>query len=273
MNMRTLDGRVALITGAGGGSRGGIGAAIARCLAAQGARIAVNDLSHERAGSTVDELRALGAEAWATIGNVADPDEADEIVARTVEHFGQLDVLVNNAGIAGDRTEVERMSSENWLRVIQVDLNGPFYTTRAAIRVMRPRRFGRIINISSIAAERVSYFAGAAYTAAKAGLLGFTRHVAVEVSRYGITVNALLPGMTETPLMREHASSDALRTLAEAIPVLRTASPEDIGFVVAFLASEQAGYLSGSSIVVDGAMSVLPGDFRSYRKSTTKETV
>lgn len=267
-----LDGYVALITGAGGGAKGGIGAGIARCLAREGAGIAVNDLTEEWAEATVQELRAMGAEAWPVLGSVGDSAQAEAMVLRAVEHFGQLDVLVNNAGVAGDKTAVELTSDEQWLGVIQVNLNGPFFTSRAAIRFMRLRGFGRIINISSVAGARASLFAGAAYTATKSGLLGFTRHLAAEVSQFGITVNALLPGMTETPLMRANASPEKLRRLAESTPALRTAVPEDIGWAVAFLASHEAGYISGTAIPVDGALSVLPGDFSSYRTPSEKNT-
>lgn len=272
MASKRLEGMVALVTGAGGGERGGIGAGIARCLAREGARVAVNDLTMESAAATVAQLQALGVEALPVLGNVADSAQADALIANTVEHFGHLDILVNNAGIGGGAMAVERMSDEDWLRVINVNLNGPFYTSRAAVRVMRPRRFGRIINIASVAAIRVSFLGGAAYTASKAGLLGLTRHLAAEVAQYGITVNAVMPGATATPLFRSRANEEALAKIAGAIPAQRLADPEDMGNIVAFLASREAGYLTGAAIPVDGAVTVLPGDFSAYRANSGKDT-
>lgn len=272
MTNRRLERMVALVTGAGGGENGGIGAGIARCLAREGARVAVNDLTVGSASATVAQLQAMGVEALAVLGNVADAAQAETLIADTVEHFGQLDILVNNAGIGGGATAVERMTDEDWLRVVAVNLNGPFYTSRAAVRVMRPRRFGRIVNIASVAAIRVSFLGGAAYTASKAGLLGLTRHLAAEVAQYGITVNAVMPGATATPLFRSRANDDAITKIAGAIPAQRLARPEDMGAVVAFLASREAGYLTGAEIPVDGAVTVLPGDFTAYRASSGKDT-
>lgn len=268
---RSLEGMIALVTGAGGGERGGIGAGIARCLAREGARVAVNDLAGESAAATVAQLQALGAEAWPVLGNVADSAQAASLVARTVEHFGHLDILVNNAGIGGGPAAVERMTDEDWHQVINVNLHGPFYTSRAAVQMMRPRGFGRIINIASVAAIRISYLGGAAYTASKAGLLGLTRHLAAEVAQHGITVNAVLPGATLTPLFQSRASEELVAKIGEGIPAQRLASPEEMGWIVAFLASREAGYLTGAAIPVDGAATVLPGDFTAYRSKSGKD--
>ena len=270
MSDRRLEGMVALVTGAGGGEAGGIGAGIARCLAQQGARVAVNDLNADYAAKTVQQLQAMGAEAWSVLGSVADSAQAAGLVSGTVEHFGQLDILVNNAGVSG-RSPVVRMPDEEWLRVIGVNLHGPFFTSRAAVPLMRERGFGRIINIASVAAIRISFLGGASYTASKAGLLGLTRHLAAEVAQYGITVNAILPGGTVTPLFKSNAPVEKMAELVKSSPAQRLAEPEDMGRLAAFLASREAGYITGTAIPVDGAVTVLPGDFSTYQANSGKE--
>lgn len=269
---KPLDGMVALITGAGGGESGGIGAGIARCLARAGARVAVNDLTAAAAEATVAQLHELGAQAWPVVGDISDSACATALVTETAERCGQIDILVNNAGIGGSGVAVEHLSDAQWHRVMAVNLNGPFFTSRAAVRLMRPRRFGRIINIASIAAIRISFLAGAAYTASKEAVLGLTRHLAAEVTQHGITVNAVLPGFTITPLVRSQTTAHSRKAIADGIPAQRGADPEEIGALAAFLAGRQAGYITGAAIPVDGAVTVLPGDFRHYRAHSGKET-
>lgn len=271
MRSKRLEGMVALITGAGGGEGGGIGAGIARCLAREGACIAVNDLTPDSAAATVHQLQAMGAEAWLVLGNVADSTQAASLVTATVEQFRRLDILVNNAGITGSSAIVERTSDEEWHQVMNVNLHGPFYTSRAAVPVMRAQGFGRIISISSMAGIRIGATSGACYTASKSGLLGLTRHLAAEVAQYGITVNTILPGAVLTPLIKAHASEEMLRTIAGRAPAQRLADPEEIGSLAAFLASREAGYITGAAIPVDGAMTVLPGDFNAYRSARRDE--
>lgn len=264
----SLDGLVALVTGAGGGEQAGIGGAIARCLARAGARVAVNDLTEAAAAATVAQLQAMGAGgagAVALAGDVTDPEQADGLVQRTVDHFGQIDILVNNAGILGHAALVKDLTDDDWAQVLNVNLHGPFYTSRAAVQAMKPRRFGRIINISSVAGLRVSLRGSAAYTATKEALYGLTRHLAVEVSQHGITANALMPGYTLTPSTVADLDDEALAGFANSIPALRGADPEEVGMMVAFLASPAAGYVTGAAIPMDGAISVVPGGFGMYR--------
>jgi len=266
-----LDGMVALITGSGGGPQGGIGAGIARSMAAAGAKVAVNELTEESAAATVEELRQMGSEAWAVIGSVAESQSATALVTRTADHFGQLDILVNNAGIITSPA-VERTEDENWHRILDVNLHGPFYTCRAAVRLMHPKGFGRIINISSVAGIRISYLGGAAYTTSKSGLIGFTRHLASEVAQYGITVNALLPGMTSTPLFCARTTPETRTKMGNSCPAGYMANPDDMGGLAVFFASREADYVTGTAVPVDGGFSLLPGDFSSYRILSNKDS-
>jgi 3-oxoacyl-[acyl-carrier protein] reductase len=256
--MAALDGLAALVTGAGGG----IGAAIARELARAGAAVVVNDLDGAAAAATAG---AIGPRARAHAADVSDPEAAAGLVAAASEH-GRLDVLVNCAGILG-RARVADMSDEEWRRVLAVNLDGCFHTCRAAVPVMERAGFGRIVNVASIAGIRISYVGSAAYTASKAGLIGFTRHLAVEVAPAGITVNAVLPGVTATPLL-EGADLDAL---AASIPAGRAATPEDHAALVAFLAGPAAGHITGAAIPIDGGISLLPGSYAAYRASSGKD--
>ncbi|MBX5467402.1 MAG: SDR family oxidoreductase [Firmicutes bacterium] len=257
---------VALVTGGGRGADGGMGAAICRVFGQAGARVAVNDVTAEATEATVRQLEAMGAEAIGLVGDVSNRQSAESLVARTVERFGRIDILVNNAGIGGRRAPVVELRDEDWEAVLAVNLHGPFFLARAAIPHMRQQRFGRIINIASLAALRVSLLGGAQYTASKEALWGFTRHLAVEVTQHGITVNAIMPGYTLTPLVMAHTSPEARDRIAQGIPSLRGATPEEIAYVALFLASREAGQVSGVAIPVDGAVSVLPGDITKRRQ-------
>ncbi|PBC51511.1 SDR family NAD(P)-dependent oxidoreductase [Rhodococcus sp. ACPA1] len=265
-----LSGRIALVTGAGGGEAGGIGAGIARCLGAQGATVCVNDIDATSAQRTVDELNTAGVKAFPVVGSVGDSESADAMIRTVEDTIGPLDILVNNAGIVG-RSSVANTSDDEWKRVLGVNLDGPFYMSRAALTAMRPRGYGRIVNIASIAGIRISYLGGIAYTASKSGLLGLTRHMAAEVAQHGITVNAVLPGVTITPLVESATTEESRAAIAESVPAQRAGRPEDVGWTVCYLASDHAAYISGTSVPVDGAMTVLPGDFSGYRSNSHKD--
>jgi 3-oxoacyl-[acyl-carrier protein] reductase len=254
-----LEGRVAIVTGAGGGPGGGIGAGIARVLSSKGARIAVNDISPEGADATVEELRARGVDAAGFVADIGDSGYAQRLVESVAEHFGRLDILVNNAGISGSHA-IETMPDEEWHHVLDVNLSGPFYTSRAAIPFLKESGAGRVVYISSIAAVQIATAGGAAYTASKEGLLGLARQLAAEVGRFGITANAILPGMVLTPLQArvwEKMGEEAVARRVASIPAGRGATPDEIGHVVAFLASDGAAYVNGAAIRVDGAMTVV----------------
>jgi 3-oxoacyl-[acyl-carrier protein] reductase len=235
----------ALVTG---GSRG-IGAAIAQALAADGWAVAVNYRSGaEAAQRVVDEIAEAGGTAVAIGGDVADPETADRLFAQLEEELGPVAVLVNNAGVRDDNLALQ-IDDEAWDRVIDTNLTAAFRLTRRAVRGMIRRRHGRVINIASIVGLRAN--AGQAnYAASKAGLIAMTKTVAVEVARRGVTVNAIAPGLIETD-MTEGLDG----RLLEAVPARRAGRPEEIAAAVRFLASDEAAYITATTLVIDGGLS------------------
>jgi 3-oxoacyl-[acyl-carrier protein] reductase len=244
--MIDLSGRVALVTGA---SRG-IGRAIATKLAGQGATV-IGAARVANAEATVEAIRAVGGKAEAASADVGDAAAIEQLVAGTLERHGRIDVLVNNAGITKDQLLL-RMKRDDWDAVISTNLTAAFALTQAVLKPMIRQRSGRIICISSVVGQGGN--AGQAnYAASKAGLIGFAKSVAQEVASRNITVNVVAPGLVETDMTR--AITDGVREeWAARIPLKRLGTPEDIAAAVCFLASDEAAYITGQVLAVNGGM-------------------
>ena len=249
--MGRLDGRVALVTGAARG----IGAATAQRLAADGARVALADLDVNGCEQVAQQITGAGSEALPLKCDVSDVDVVTQTVDRVVERFGQLDILVNNAGIIRDNM-LYKMTDEDWESVLNVHLRGAFFCARAAQKVMVPRQYGRIISLSSTSA--LGNRGQANYATAKAGLQGMARTLAIELGRYGITVNAVAPGfidseMTRATALRLGRDPDEWKAeIAQTIPVRRPGVPRDVANLIAFLCSDDASFISGQVIYIAG---------------------
>ncbi|MGG2199609.1 MULTISPECIES: 3-oxoacyl-[acyl-carrier-protein] reductase [Paenibacillus] len=243
-----LTGKVALVTGA---SRG-IGRAIAVTLAEAGADVVVNYAGSEAAAAeTVALIEALGRRSFKVRANVGSSQEVDEMFKQVLETFGRIDILVNNAGITRDNL-IMRMKEEEFDQVIETNLKGVFNCVKAATRPMMKQRSGRIINISSVVGA-LGNAGQANYVAAKAGVIGMTKATAKELSSRGITVNCVAPGFIETD-MTDKLSEELRSGLLQQIPLARLGKPEDIAKAVRFLASDDASYMTGQTIHVDGGM-------------------
>ena len=240
-----LEGQVAVVTGGGRG----IGRACAIELAREGASVIVNYVSNaDTAEETRDMIHEFGGTVVLVKANVSDPDEASDVIETAVEELGKIDILVNNAGVNRDRT-IARLSVEEWDEVIQTDLSSMFYCTRAAVPHMREANYGRIINMSSIIGQ-MGNVGQANYSAAKAGMIAFTKTAAKELARNNITVNAVCPGFVSTDMVT--ALSDEIQdNIKSQIPLGRFAEPEEIAALVRFLCTE-GGFFTGAQLSPNG---------------------
>ncbi len=243
-----LDGKVALITGA---SRG-IGRAIALRLAGEGAKIAINFAgSTEKAEAVKAEIEKLGSQAILVQANVSDAIEVDDMVKKVLDAFGKIDILVNNAGITRDGL-LMRMKDADFEAVLDTNLKGVFYCTKAVAKLMMKQRSGRIVNMSSVVGL-IGNAGQTNYAAAKAGVIGFSKSAAKELASRGVTVNMVAPGFIETDMTAGLSDNVKTATL-EGIPLGKMGSPENVADAVAFLVSEHASYITGQVINVDGGM-------------------
>jgi NAD(P)-dependent dehydrogenase (short-subunit alcohol dehydrogenase family) len=249
--MRLKD-KVAIVTGAGRG----IGEAIALLFAEEGANVVVNDVNEADAKSTAEEIKGRGRQARSVIGSVTVQGVVQRMVDTAVREFGTLDILVNNAGIIRD-ARLHKMTEEQWDRVIEVNLKGAFLCTQCAARVMREKRYGKIINLSS--AMWKGNPGQLNYSAAKAGIIGLTRTAAKELGPKGINVNAIAPGLILTDMLKSTPPAileQMQKNLATTVPLNRLGLPRDVANVALFLASEESSYVTGEVISCDGGLIV-----------------
>jgi 3-oxoacyl-[acyl-carrier protein] reductase len=237
---------VAIITGAGQG----IGRAIAIALSIRDTRVVIADVNGLIASKVQEEIQSVGKKALAIEVDVSSEQAVTLMIKRTQEEFGTIDVLVNNAGIYPSTT-IEELTNQSSDQVIGTNLTGPFLCSRAAVPIMLEKKKGRIINMSSSTAFRGAKN-GAHYAASKAGIIGFTKALALELAPSGITVNAICPGLTDTAQPRGHMTDKELYSKKERVPLERIAQPEDIVGPVLFLASDKASHITGQTIVVNG---------------------
>lgn len=242
-----LMGKVAIVTGGGRG----IGKAIAQKLIEAGAHVVIGDINATLAHQTASELTCASCTCEAMYVDVCDEQSVTSLVNSTQHKWDRVDILVNNAGILF-RTRFPDITLEEWTRTMDVNLTGPFLCTQAVVPQMKKQKTGRIVNMSSSAGRSVSTLGGAHYTASKAGLLGLTRATAKELAMWGITVNAICPGLIDTAMARTTTTKNELAAYINSFPIRRLGLPEEIGDLVVFLCSDRAAYVTGASFDING---------------------
>ncbi len=240
--------RIAIVTGAGQG----IGRAIAKALASAGNVVLIADLNERAAAAVEAEIAGEGGKAHTIRTDVTDVTSIRALFEGSFRRFGRIDVLVNNAGILHS-TPLEDITPEEWDRVLSVNLRGTFFACQGAVSIMKKARYGRIVNIASSAGRNGGISTGLAYTASKAGVIGLTRGLATRVAEFGITVNAVAPGTTQTPMIAQF-TDEQIRALQKQIPLGRLCMPGDIAAAVEFLSSDAAKFITGVVLDVNGGM-------------------
>ncbi|MGN7377922.1 SDR family NAD(P)-dependent oxidoreductase [Bacillus altitudinis] len=247
--MFTLNNQVAIVTGSG--SEKGIGRTIALTLAKQGAAVVVADINEEGIRFTVEAIQKAGGKALGVVVNVTNKESIDQMVAVTLEAFGRIDILVNNAGIS-QKVTVQNMTLEDMTRVFNVNMFGLFLCTQAVLEPMIKQQYGRIINLSSVSAKRGGgLFGGAHYSASKAAVLGFSKNLAREVGKDGITVNCVAPGLVNTDIWKSLPIDEAEKVI-DNIPLGRPGETKEIAAAITFLATKEASYITGEEIDING---------------------
>ena len=247
--MLDFNGQVVIVTGSG--SQRGIGRCIARTFAKQGAQVIVADINEAGLNETVDIIKSEGGKADGFKLDVSDEESVKDFVQNVVDKYGRIDVLVNNAGIS-QKITVDEMTLADMKRIFSVNMFGLFLITQACVRVMRKQKYGRVVSLSSVSAKRGGgIFGGAHYSASKAAVLGFSKNLAREVARDGITVNCVAPGLINTDIWKSLPKEDVGKVIAD-VPVGRLGETSDVANTIVFLASKEAGYITGEDIDING---------------------
>ena len=241
-----LSNQVAIVTGAGQG----MGAATANYLAHEGAVVIVSDINASKAAGVAEEINSSGGRATPVKTDVTKEDEVASMVERAIDSYGTVSILVNNAGILYP-TRIDHVTKAEWDQVLDVNLNGTFLCSKAVLQTMKEKRYGRIVNMSSSAGRSVSTLGGIHYTAAKAGVLGLTRAMAKEVALFGITVNAVCPGLIDTEMVRIECTPERIKGYEESFPISRLGTPEEVAQLILFLVTDSK-YITGASIDING---------------------
>lgn len=241
-----LSNQVAIVTGAGQG----MGAATATRLAHEGAAVVVSDINESKTARVAEEINNSGGRAISAKTDVTKEDEVASMVGCAIDTYGSVSILVNNAGILYP-TRIDDVTKAEWDQVLDVNLNGTFLCSKAVLSIMKQKGYGRIVNMSSSAGRSVSTLGGVHYTAAKAGVLGLTRAMAKEVAPFGITVNAVCPGLIDTEMVRIECTPERIKGYEESFPISRLGTPEEVAQLILFLVTDSQ-YITGASIDING---------------------